>query len=60
MQAVRFRTSQLYLVLGLVLVASFSVLVSVGRRVKDNAPPIPAHVVTSLGEVVVVERDLAA
>jgi len=42
---------RLWIALAIVLVASFAVLGGVGIKVLDNAPPIPAQVVTTAGQV---------
>ena len=43
-----------------VLVGSFSVLLFAGHRLKQDAPPIPARVVSTSGETVVGEGEIAA
>ena len=42
---------RLWIILGLVVAASFSVLGYFGRRAINNAPPIPREVVTRDGRV---------
>ncbi|MGQ9371228.1 nitric-oxide reductase large subunit [Azospirillum sp. ST 5-10] len=51
-------TRKLWLVLGLVMMASFAVLGLMGRQMHREAPPLPAEVVTSDGTVLYTLDDI--
>ena len=51
-------TRRLWLGLGALLVASFAVLLWMGRDMDRLAPPMPSRVVTQAGQVVYTREDI--
>ena len=52
-------TKRLWLILTLVMFASFGVLGLIGREIHVKAPPVPARVVSQDGDVLFTEADVA-
>jgi hypothetical protein len=51
-------TRKLWIALALLLVASFGVLLWMGAEISDNAPPLPARVVSTDGKVLYTRADI--